>query len=79
MNQSTNIQDWIVRYIAKELQVSRDRIPLDEQLTNLGLTSRQAVILTGDLEDYLGRPIDPAVVWDHPTIRTLAEHLGQAQ
>jgi hypothetical protein len=36
-------------------------------------------MLTGDLEDYLGRPVDPAVIWDHPTIRELALHLEQAE
>jgi acyl carrier protein len=76
---SAEIQDWIVSFLAKELKVSRDRIPVDEQLTNIGLSSRQAVMLTGDLEDYLGRPVDPAVVWDHPTIRKLSEHLARAE
>jgi len=79
MNRSADIQNWIAGYLAKELQVSQDQIPLDEQLTNLGITSRQAVMLTGDLEDYLGRPVDPAVIWDHPTIRELALHLEQAE
>lgn len=79
MNRRADIQNWIAGYLAKELEVSQDQIPLDEQLTNLGITSRQAVMLTGDLEDYLGRPVDPAVIWDHPTIRELALHLEQAE
>ena len=41
-----------------------------------GLGSLQAVGLAGDLEDWLGRPLSPTLVYEHPTIEALARHLA---
>jgi polyketide synthase 13 len=76
---TAQIESWIVSYLAKELAVPAAQIALDETLTDLGLTSRQAVFMTGELEDYTGRPVDPAIAWEHPTIRKLAAHLALAE
>jgi len=75
---SEAIQNWLISYLAKELKVSPEKVPLDEQLVDLGLTSRQAITMTGRLEDYLGSRVDASLVWDHPTVRQLAEHLAHA-
>jgi acyl carrier protein len=71
------IQSWLVSYVAKDLKVSPEEILVDEQFVNLGLSSRDAITLTVDLEEFLKRPTDPALVWDYPTIRLLAQHLAQ--
>jgi acyl carrier protein len=75
---ATEIQDWIVRWLSKELKVPEDRLSPSQPFVNLGMSSRQAVMLSGDLEDWLGRELDPALVWDHPTIQALATHLAAA-
>ena len=75
----TEIQSWLVSYIAAQLKVAPDKIPVDEQFVNLGLSSRQAITLTGDLEEFLDRPTDPALAWEYPTIRQLAQYLAQAE
>jgi acyl carrier protein len=72
------IESWMVSYLAKELKVRPEQIPLDQTLTDLGLTSRQAVFLSGELEEYTGQPVDPAIAWEYPTIRRLADHLARA-
>ncbi|MGK9237125.1 acyl carrier protein [Inquilinus limosus] len=73
-----DVQQWLVIHVARLLEVSPDSIDVDEEMVNLGLTSRQAVTLTADLETYLSRPTDPALIWEYPTIRQLAQHLGRA-
>ena len=75
---ATDIQDWIVRWLSEELKVPEDRLSPSQQFVNLGMSSRQAVMLTGDLEDWLGRELDPGLVWDHPTIQALATHLASS-
>jgi phthiocerol/phenolphthiocerol synthesis type-I polyketide synthase D len=70
------IQNWMVAFVATELNLSTDEIPIDEPLVNLGMSSRQAVFLTGALEDFLGVAVDPAVIWEHPSIGKLAGHLA---
>lgn len=73
---ATDIQDWIVGWLSKELKIPKDRISPGEPFVNLGMSSRQAVMLSGDLEDWLGRELDPALAWDHPTIKALASFLA---
>ena len=72
-----SIQRWLVDYVARLLTVPADSIDVDEQLVYLGVSSSQAMTLTADLEKHLARPIDPALLWEFPTIRRLAQHLGQ--
>jgi acyl carrier protein len=72
----TQIAEWLVAYVARELDVAPTDIDPDQRLFDLGLTSRQSVLLAGDLEDWLGVPISPDLTWDHPTIAALAAHLG---
>jgi acyl carrier protein len=73
------IERWIVAYLARELGVDAAGIPLDQTLTDLGMTSRQAVFLTGELEEFTGQPVDPAIAWEHPTIRKLAAYLASPE
>ncbi|MGW0838712.1 SDR family NAD(P)-dependent oxidoreductase [Streptomyces sp. NPDC002787] len=45
-------------------------------LMDYGLSSRVAVGLTGRLERALGRPLPPTLLWEHPTVEQLAQHLS---
>ena len=76
---AAEIHDWLVTYVAKELQLAPAALDANKRLFDLGLTSRQSVLLAGDLEDWLGVPISPDLTWDHPTIAALAAHLGTAE
>jgi acyl carrier protein len=71
------IRDWLVLRIAGELGIAQQAVKADEEFTNLGLGSRQAIMVTGELEDFLGAgELDPALLWDYPTINQLARHLA---
>lgn len=47
-------------------------VPFDR----FGLSSASALLMTGDLETWLGRELDPTLPYDYPTIEALAGHLG---
>ncbi|MGK5632655.1 type I polyketide synthase, partial [Streptomyces sp. URMC 123] len=49
---------------------------MTQPFASLGLGSRQAVALCDELGAWLGRPLTPGVVFDHPTVRAVALHLG---
>ena len=70
------IEDWIVAWVARETQLDRSAIDVSEPFVNLGLSSRQAVVLSADLEEWLGCTLPASLVWDHPTIAKLAQHLN---
>ena len=42
---------------------------------DLGVGSRDAVVLTGELSELLGRPVSPVEFWQYPTINALARFL----
>jgi acyl carrier protein len=69
------VEKWLVSYIARQLGAQPEQISLNEEFVNLGLSSRQAVELTLELEEFVGRPTDAGLVYDYPTIRSLAKFL----
>jgi acyl carrier protein len=70
------IQDWIVGYLARQMQIPADSIDISAPFDSLALDSATAIGMTGDLEQWLGRPIDPTIVYDYPTIEEISEHLS---
>lgn len=73
-----DVEHWLVNYVANQLSVACESIDPDEDLVNLGLSSRQAIMLAANLESYIDKPTDPALIWEYPTIRQLAQHLGRS-
>jgi acyl carrier protein len=69
------VENWLVRYIAKQLGARPEQISVNEEFVNLGLSSRQAVVLMLDMETWLGQPTDAGLVYDYPTIHSLARFL----
>lgn len=66
---------WLREAIADVLDLEPEAIDPDRPLTELGLSSRDAVGLVGDLEDHLDRDLDATLVWKTPTITLLARRL----
>lgn len=69
------IKAWIVDYIAELLEVEPKKIDVTISFDRYGLDSSAAVGLAGDLEDWLDEELDPTMLYDHPTIESLTEHL----
>ena len=73
------IQNWILEWLAREMQIPADDLDPAKSFESFGMSSLLAVTMTGDLEDWLGREVDPAIMYDHPTVAGLAGVLaGQA-
>jgi acyl carrier protein len=71
-----DIQAWLVERLARKLRVAHDQLDPSEPLARYGLDSLTAVQVAGELEQWLGRPLSPVLVYDHPTIEALARFLG---
>jgi acyl carrier protein len=69
------IQNWLISRLAELLRVSPDEVDVQEPFANFGLNSIDAVSLSGDLEDLLGRNLSATLLWDFPTIETLSNYL----
>lgn len=70
------LEDWLSDRLAELLGIAADDVDPDAPFAELGLDSMQAVAISGDLEELLGRSLDPALLWEFPTIKRLAAELG---
>ncbi len=75
MHNIREIQDWLITHIAKLLQIAPDSIDIDEPFSAYGLSSLDAVTLSGDLEEFLGHRLSPTVAYDYPNILSLSRYL----
>ena len=69
------IRTWLIARIAETQRLDPaevdDRAPFDAY----GLSSREAVVLSGDLEELLGRELSPTLVYEYPSIAALSDFL----
>ncbi|MBV5260703.1 alpha/beta fold hydrolase [Synechococcus moorigangaii CMS01] len=77
--QQQNIEAWLQENIAQRLGIKPEQLDVNEPFASYGLDSVQAVQVTADLEDWLGRKLDPTLAYDYPTIRALAYFLIQGE
>ncbi len=71
------ITGWLKTQLAPLLRCSPEEIDATARFETLGLDSATAVRMTMDLEDWLGRPVDPTMLYDYPTIDRLADALAR--
>ena len=70
------VRDWLIAYVATELTLDANSVDPAAPFRALGLSSRGAVALTGDLGAWLGRSLIPTLLYDYPSINALADHLS---
>ena len=69
------LREWLRNWVCRATGLDISKVTDDRSLEEYGLSSRDAVSLSADLEDLLGRPLDATVAYQHPTIETLAEYV----
>ena len=69
------LRNWLVDYLITTIGCDIDEIDVDMSLSELGVGSRDGVVLSGELAEQLGRPVSPVELWEHPTINALAGFL----
>jgi amino acid adenylation domain-containing protein len=72
------IRTWLRFRIANLLEIDPVEIHDDEPLANYGLGSVQAVTLSGDLEDWMGRSFAPTLAYEFPTIAAISSFLAES-
>ena len=69
------LRDALIRHAADVLGVDEEEVPLDQPLKEVGLDSLMAVDLRNIVTRMVGASLPSAVVFDHPTVDGLVEHL----
>jgi acyl carrier protein len=70
------IRDWLVQQLSGRLGLRPQEIDILKPITTYGLDSKDAINLSGELEDWLGKTLSPSLIWKYPTIAQLALHLS---
>lgn len=70
------IQSWLSKHIATATGLDTTQIDIDKHITSYGLDSSAMLDLACDLEDWLEQDVEHTILYDHPTIETLAKHLA---
>ncbi len=76
---ATEIQTWMISYIAKIIEVDPSKIDVKVSFDRYGLDSSVALALTNELEEWLKIELDPTLLYDYPTIYALAQHLAKEE
>jgi acyl carrier protein len=62
------LRAWMVNYIVSVLELSPDSVPTSQTFNEYGLDSVEAVVMAGVMEEEFGVPIDPILLFEHPSI-----------
>jgi phthiocerol/phenolphthiocerol synthesis type-I polyketide synthase B len=72
---AVELRNWLVASLCTRLGCDADEIDLNASLKDVGVGSRDALELSGELAELLGRPVSPVDFWQNPTINALVEFL----
>jgi len=70
------ICQWLVSRLAECLGLDPVHININKLLAEYGLDSLTAIGLSGELQEWLGRPLPVTLLYDHPTIAALSQYLS---
>ncbi len=71
------IASWLTSQISLITGLNPEEIDPHRSLIDYGLDSKDAINLSGDLENFLGEHFPPTLLWKYPTLDALAEALVQ--
>ncbi|WP_172808010.1 polyketide synthase Pks13 [Corynebacterium mycetoides] len=71
----TELITWLRSWVAQATGIDAAEVDAVKPLETYGLSSRDAVIMSGELETLLGTRVDPTVAYQYPTIGALAAAL----
>ncbi len=69
------VRRWLVDYLVTNNGCSPEHIDRGASMHDLGVGSRDAVVLTGGLSEFLGLTVSPVDFWQYPTVDALAKFL----
>lgn len=72
-------QLWLTEKIAERLGVRPEQVDPDKYFDEFGLDSTEALVLSGELEAWLGMELEPTALWYHPTIAQLAPYIVETK
>lgn len=66
------VQEWLVEKVAGRLGVTIGEVDVERYFDEFDLDSTEALVLSGELENWLGFELESTALWYHPTIADLS-------
>ncbi|MFH0241284.1 acyl carrier protein [Streptomyces sp. HK10] len=73
------VQKWLLEKVAHKLGVKPAEVDPEQYFDEFDLDSTEALVLSGELEDWLGFELETTALWYHPTIAQLARYIAEKQ
>ncbi len=73
------LRDWLRNWVAEATGQSASLITDDRPMEEFGLSSRDAVALSGEIEELVGVTLTATVAYQHPTIGSLATRIIEGE
>jgi acyl carrier protein len=71
------IQDWLVARVAALVGQRPENLDVTMAFDRIGVDSSHAVELAGEVQQCLGRDVDPTLLYEYVTIQSLAQYLAR--
>lgn len=75
MKARREITDWCTQFIAHMFDIPLPEVYHDAEFQSFGFDSTALVSFSAELEAWLGRELQPSVLFEPPTIEQLADHI----
>lgn len=72
------VEARLIEWLSRELGLKVDEIDSRKPFSYYGVDSITGAALIADVQNWIGRPLSPTLVWVYPTIEKLALHLAGA-
>ncbi|MEK7793596.1 MAG: amino acid adenylation domain-containing protein, partial [Candidatus Hydrogenedentota bacterium] len=73
------VATWLESHVADVLGLTPAEIDRSASFESLGLGSRDAIVLSGDLEEWLGLSLPPTLLYEYTSIIAVAAHLSESE
>ncbi|MEW1718132.1 acyl carrier protein [Streptomyces sp. NPDC093109] len=72
---ASELRGFLCARIAEQCELRPEDVETDRPTQEFGLSSRGAVTVIAAVQEFLGRPLSPALVWEFPTVDLLVDGL----
>ncbi len=70
------ISDWCLDCLRRMIDAPLAAVEPNATFAQMGLDSATSVYFVVELEEWLGREVEPEIVGEYPTVAQLAHHLA---
>lgn len=67
--------DFLIQTVSGILGKQPSNINIEDTFSSLGIDSQMAVSISGEIQEYIGRNLEPTLLYNYPTIKRLVSHI----